>query len=113
MRSDRDILDSAGEVGQPLVLFLLFVVSGSFLRPYGRIVGAVPKGGPPRINGDIHNRSMRHGFTSHEPRTTSHGFFLGFRCGVPPRQTQTDNDASGNPQRVAGRLSGRPLRYRI
>ena len=47
-----------------------------------------------------------------------------------PRQTQTDNDASGNPQRVAGRPpllfvrvtvlhltgqkdSGRPLRYRI
>ena len=39
---------------------------------------------------------MRHGFTSH-------GFFLGLRCGVPPRQTQTDNDASGSPQRVAGR----------
>ena len=37
---------------------------------------------------------------------------LGFRCGVPPRQTQTDNDASGNPQRVAGRLTGRPLRHR-
>ena len=31
MRSDRDTLDSAGEVGQPLVLFLLFVVSGSWL----------------------------------------------------------------------------------
>ena len=31
MRSDRDILDSAGEVGRPLVLFLLFVVSGSWL----------------------------------------------------------------------------------
>ena len=30
--------------------------------------------------------------------------FLGLRCGVPPRQTQTDNDASGNPQRVSGRL---------
>ncbi|PAK18781.1 hypothetical protein CJO36_10955 [Megasphaera elsdenii] len=29
---------------------------------------------------------------------------LGLRCGVPPRQTQTDNDASGCPQRVAGRL---------
>ena len=29
---------------------------------------------------------------------------LGLRCGVPPRQTQTDNDASGNHQRVAGRL---------
>ena len=40
----------------------------------------------------------------YEPRTTSHGFFLGFRCGVLPRQTQTDNDASGNPRRVAGRL---------
>ena len=26
------------------------------------------------------------------------------------RQTQTDNDASGNPQRVAGRPMGRPLR---
>ena len=26
------------------------------------------------------------------------------------RQTQTDNDASGNPQRVAGRPVGRPLR---
>ena len=30
-------------------------------------------------------------------------FFLGFRCGVPPRHTQTDNDASGSPPRVAGR----------
>ena len=29
--------------------------------------------------------------------------FFGFRCGVPPRQTQTDNDASGSPPRVAGR----------
>ena len=29
---------------------------------------------------------------------------LGLRCGIPPRQTQNDNDASGNPQRVAGRL---------
>ena len=28
---------------------------------------------------------------------------MGFRCGVPPRQTQTDNDASGSPPRVAGR----------
>ena len=37
-------------------------------------------------------------FTNHEPR-----LFLGLRCGVPPRQTQTNNDASGNPQRVAGR----------
>ena len=52
--------------------------------------------------------------TSNEPRTTSNEprLFLGFRCGVPPRQTQTDNDASGSPQRVAGRLSGRPLRKR-
>ena len=33
------------------------------------------------------------------------GCFLGLRCGVPPRQTQADNDASGNPQRVAGRLA--------
>ena len=49
MRSDRDTLDSAGEVGQPLVLFLLFVARGLFLRPYGRIVGAVPKGGPPEM----------------------------------------------------------------
>ena len=40
----------------------------------------------------------------YEPRATNHGFFLGIRCGVPPRQTQTDNDASGSPQRVAGRL---------
>ena len=42
MRSDRDTLDSAGEVGQPPVLFCcsLLVVRGSFLRPYGRIVGA-------------------------------------------------------------------------
>ena len=44
---------------------------------------------------------MRHGFTSH-------GFFLGVRCGVPPRQIQTDNDASGNPQRVAGCLQDVP-----
>ena len=27
----------------------------------------------------------------------------GLRCGVPPRQTQTDNDASGSPQRVKKR----------
>ena len=79
--------------------FLLFVVSGSFLRPYGRIVGAVPKGGPPRINGDIHNRSMRHGFTSH-------GFFSESECGVPPRQTQTDNIASSNPQLVKNAPTG-------
>ena len=38
------------------------------------------------------------GDTNNEPR-----LFLGLRCGVPPRQTQTNNDASGNPQRVAGR----------
>ena len=25
---------------------------------------------------------------------------LGIRCGVPPRQTQVDNIASSNPQRV-------------
>ena len=35
--------------------------------------------------------------TNYEPRP-----FLGLRCGVPPRQTQTNNDASGNPLRVAG-----------
>ena len=101
MRSDRDTLDSAGEVGQPPVLFCcsLLVVRGSFLRPYGRIVGAVPKGGPPRINGDIHNRSMRHGFTSH-------GFFSESECGVPPRQTQTDNIASSNPQLVKNAPTG-------
>ena len=29
---------------------------------------------------------------------------LGITCVVSPRQPQTDNDASGNPQRVAGRL---------
>jgi len=51
MRSDRDTLDSAGEVGQPLVLFLLFVVSGSWLVfaalwPHRR---GVPKGGPPEM----------------------------------------------------------------
>ena len=28
--------------------------------------------------------------------------FLGLRCGVPPRQIQNNNDASGSPQRVAG-----------
>jgi len=33
------------------------------------------------------------------------GCFLGLRCGVPPRQTQADDDASGSPQRVAGRLA--------
>ena len=37
MRSDRDILDSAGEVGQPPVLFLLFVVSGSWLVGNARL----------------------------------------------------------------------------
>ncbi len=49
--------------------------------------------------------------TNNEPRP-----FFGFRCGVPPRQTQINNDASGNPQRVAGRPPeyppGRPLRNR-
>ena len=44
---------------------------------------------------------MRYGFTSH-------GFFSESECGVPPRQIQTDNDASGNPQRVAGRLQDVP-----
>ena len=42
---------------------------------------------------------------------------LRLRCGVPPRQTQTDNDASGSSQHVAGRPPeyppGRPLRNRI
>ena len=33
----------------------------------------------------------------------NHGLSRGFRCGVLPRQTQTNNDASGSPQRVAGR----------
>ena len=33
MRLDRDTLDSAGEVGKPPVLFLLFVVSGPVDRP--------------------------------------------------------------------------------
>ena len=33
----------------------------------------------------------------------NHGLSCGFRCGVPPRQTQTNNDDSGSPQRVAGR----------
>ena len=66
--------------------------------------------------------------TNYKSRAT--GSFLGLRCGVPPRQTQNNNDASGNPQRVAGRLPlpfvqvtvlhrkgqnslGRPLRPRI
>ena len=39
----------------------------------------------------------------YEPRIMNHGLFHGFRCGIPPRQTQTNNDASGSPQRVAGR----------
>ena len=112
MRSDRDTLDSAGEVGQPPVLFLLFVVSGSWLVfaalwPYRR---GRPKGRPAVIFDHSLFRMM---VSFYEPRTTSHGFFFGFRCGVPPRQAQADNDASGNPQRVVGRLSGRPLRYRI
>ena len=38
--------------------------------------------------------------TNNEPR-----LFLGLGCGVPPRQTQADDDASGSPQRVAGRLA--------
>ena len=38
---------------------------------------------------------------------------LGLRCGVPPRQTQNDNDASGNPQRVAGAPRGRSYRCGI
>ena len=33
----------------------------------------------------------------------NHGLSRGFRCGVLPRQTQTNHDASGSPQRVAGR----------
>ena len=44
--------------------------------------------------------------TNHEPRP------FGLRCGVPPRQIQTNNDASGSPQRVAGRPLGQPLRNR-
>ena len=52
-----------------------------------------------------------------ESRIMNHGLSRGFRCGVPPRQTQTNNDASGSPQRVAGRPPeyppGRPLRNRI
>ena len=39
----------------------------------------------------------------YELRITNHGLSLGLRCGVPPRQIQTNNDASGSPQRVAGR----------
>ena len=42
-----------------------------------------------------HGRLLR--ATNHEPRP------FGLRCGVPPRQIQTNNDASGSPQRVAGR----------
>ena len=42
----------------------------------------------------------------YEPRTTSHGFFRGLRCGVPPRQTQTDNIASSNPQLVKNAPTG-------
>ena len=59
--------------------------------------------------------AVRFGFKPHSGIMT--GFyerrlFLGFRCGVPPRQTQTDNDASGNPQRVAVRLDRTALRHR-
>ena len=38
---------------------------------------------------------------------TSHGFSTDSDAATP-RQTQTDNDASGNPQRVAGRLLAVP-----
>ena len=44
----------------------------------------------------------------YEPRTTSYEprLFRGFRCGVPPRQTQTDNIASSNPQLVKNAPTG-------
>ncbi len=42
-----------------------------------------------------------------EPRTTSHGFSSDSDAATR-RQTQTDNDASGNPQHVAGRPLGVP-----
>ena len=41
---------------------------------------------------------------------TSHGFSADSDAATP-RQTQTDNDASGNPQRVAGRPL--PLSVRV
>ena len=99
--------------------FLLFVVSGSWLVfaalwPYRRgrsltsqtaFGGQLPYKGSLGRPAVIFDHSLFRMMVSfYEPRTTSHGFFLGFRCGVPPRQTQADNDASGNPQRVAGRL---------
>ena len=39
----------------------------------------------------------------YEPRTPSHGLSSDSDAALP-RQTQTENDASGSPQRVAGRL---------
>ena len=41
--------------------------------------------------------------TNHEPRFFRHGLSSDSNA-ASPRQTQTDNDASGKPQRVAGRL---------
>ena len=63
------------------------------------------------VGASVWEARQRHLTTAHssimagfyEPRTTNHGLSLGLRCGVPPRQIQTNNDASGSPQRVAGR----------
>ena len=75
--------------------------------------GRLPKrtavaGGPLRDSITAHSGVMA---GLYEPRITSHEPLLfSDSDAATPRQTQTNNDASGSPQRVAGRppLSSRP-----
>ena len=71
--------------------------------PRGRR-GRPGRGGPLRDLAIAYSSIMA-GFC--EPRITSHGFSSDSDAATR-RQTQTDNDASGNPQRVAGRPLGVP-----
>ena len=86
------------------MLFLLFVVRGSWLVGTEFVVRRGRPKGRPAVIFDHSPFGMMVRF--YEPRTTSHGFFRGFRCGVLPRQTQTDNIASSNPQLVKNAPTG-------
>ena len=66
----------------------------------GRMRRGRPGQGGPLRDLAIAYSSIMAGFC--EPRTTSHGFSSDSDAATR-RQTQTDNDASGNPQHVAGR----------
>ena len=71
----------------------------------GRMRRGRPGQGGPLRDLAIAYSSIMAGFC--EPRTTSHGFSSDSDAATR-RQTQTNNDASGNPQRVAGRPLGVP-----